>query len=129
MPVGLAQFRFFGQADTLSLIWLSGPTVLDPAFGVTFSGALVGDVMTLQIDNNSDFSSLHGSSANTLDASEAATGAAFFSSFTTLSVGVTYYARVVHVRAAATLGYSNTAAQTITPPVTGATPTYYFLGF
>ena len=81
-------------------------------FTLTFYGAVVGDVLTLQIDDNSDFSSLYTSQANTLDSTEIAAGTITYSGITTLLPGVTYYARVQLNRSSA-ISYSNTVNQTM----------------
>ena len=103
----------------MTLTWTSANTVYDPVFTLTFYGAVVGDVLTLQIDDNSDFSSLYASDFNTLDSAEIAAGTITYSGITTLLPGVTYYARVQLNRSSA-ISYSNTVNQTmyidVTPP-------------
>jgi hypothetical protein len=98
-----------------TLAWTSANTVLDPVFTLTFYDAVVGDVLLLEVDNNSDFSSLHDSETDTLDATEIAAGSITYSGFTTLTGGVTYYARVKLTRSAAFV-YSNTVSQTMAAP-------------
>lgn len=96
----------------MTLAWTSAYTVYDPVFTLTFYDAAVGDVLTLQIDDNSDFSSLYASDANTLDSAEIAAGTITYAGITTLLPGVTYYARVKMTRAAVDT-YSNTVSQTM----------------
>jgi hypothetical protein len=98
-----------------TLAWTSANTVLDPVFTLTFYDALVGDVLLLEVDNNSDFSSLHDSETDTLDSTEIAAGSITYSGFTTLTGGVTYYARVKLTRGAAFV-YSNTVSQAMAAP-------------
>jgi hypothetical protein len=93
------------------LVWTSGPSVLDPVFTATYTAA-VADTLTLEIDNNSDFSSLFDSEANVLDAGEVAAGTVTYAGISTLSGGVTYYARLKLQRGAASV-YSNTVSQTM----------------
>jgi hypothetical protein len=93
------------------LVWTSANTVYDPVFTATFTAA-VADVLTLEIDDNSDFSSLFDSDVNTLDSAEVAAGTVTYSGITTLSPGVTYYARLKLQRGASSV-YSNTVNQTM----------------
>jgi hypothetical protein len=93
------------------LAWTSGPTGFDPIFTATFVAA-VADILTLEIDDNSDFSSLFDSDVNTLDSAEVAAGTITYSGITTLFAGVTYYARLKLQRGAASV-YSNTVNQTM----------------
>jgi len=94
------------------LVWTSGPSVYDPIFTATYVAA-VADILTLEIDDNSDFSSLFDSEANTLDSAEVAAGTVTYAGISTLSGGVTYYARLKLQRGADSV-YSNTVSQTMT---------------
>jgi hypothetical protein len=96
------------------LVWTSGPSVYDPVFTATFT-AEVSDSLTIEIDDNSDFSSLFDSDVNVLDSAEVAAGTVTFAGITTLSGGVTYYARLKLQRGAASV-YSNTVSQAMTAP-------------
>jgi len=93
------------------LEWTSGPSVYDPVFTATYVAA-VADILTLEIDNNSDFSSLFDSEANPLDAAEVAAGTVTYTGISTLSPGITYYARLKLQRGADSV-YSNTVNQTM----------------
>ena len=99
-------------AGAIVLAWTSDYTVYDPVFTLTTYAGVVGDILTLQIDDNSDFSSLYTSQANTLDSGEATAGTISYAGITTLLPGVTYYARVKLTRASVD-SYSNAVSQTM----------------
>jgi hypothetical protein len=103
-----------------TMAWTSANTVLNPVFTLTTFDAVVGDVLVLEVDNSSDFSSLHDSETDTLDSTEVAAGTITYSGFTTLTGGVTYYARVRLTRGAASV-YSNTVTQTMFVDTTAPT--------
>lgn len=98
------------------LTWTSDNTVLDPEFHTTEIEE--DDVVEIQIDNNSDFSSLFDSDTNTIDAGEAASGELTFAT-DTLSVGTTYYARIRYTRGVIVSDWSNTVSKSM---VSGGEP-------
>jgi len=108
----------FGPVVNLTapvLVWTSGPSVYDPVFTATYT-AVVSDILTLEIDDNSDFSSLFDSEPNTLDSAEVAAGTVTYSGISTLAGGTLYYARLKLERGVDSV-YSNTVSQTMTSGV------------
>ena len=94
-----------------TLAWVSDASALDPHFHAEFAAA-VGDELLLEVDDNPDFGSLHGSEGNTLDAGEAAAGSLSLITIPTLAPGGTYYARLRLTRGALIV-YSNTVSKTM----------------
>jgi len=97
-----------------TLTWTSDDTVLDPVLTLSDYTAMIGDTLTCEVDDNSDFSSLYDSELNVLDSTEVAAGTITYAGFTTLVGGVTYYARVKLQRGAAPPVYSNTVSKLMT---------------
>jgi hypothetical protein len=93
------------------LTWTSASSDLTPDFECAVADAQVGDDMTLQISETSDFAVILDSSLNTLDSGEVAAELAAFE-LNALTEGV-YYARVLHERAGWISAYSNTVTVTL----------------
>jgi hypothetical protein len=93
------------------LVW-DGITSSDPPqFQATLTDAQVGDVITLEWDDNSSFTS-PSSATNTIDSGEAAANEV---GFTTGTWGDgTWYARVKHSRGGSDSSWSNTETVTVT---------------
>jgi hypothetical protein len=107
----------------LTLTWVSGNTVLDPVFTLNFV-AQIGDILTLEIDNNSDFSSLYDSDIHILTGTDVFNGTLNYAGIDTLGENTTYYARVKQDRGGV-ITYSNTVSKVIAD-VTGGVVTAFF---
>jgi len=112
-------------SGALTLAWTSGFTAYDPVFTLTTYEALVGDILTLEVDDSSGFGSLHDSESDTLSGPEIADGSITYGGFTTLLPGITYYARIKLQRGVEAPVYSNTVNQTMFIDTTPPTVTSY----
>jgi hypothetical protein len=92
------------------LTWVSDTATRDPVFSST--QIQESDNVQLQVDDNSDFSSLYGDDTHTITALEASDGQ-LSSSIPTLAYGTTYYARVRYQRLGVWSGWSASVSKTM----------------
>jgi len=105
------------------LTWTTASNDTTPGFDVDLDPTVaVDDVITLEYDNNSDFSSPTDTETNVVDAGEAA---AFLINFVLGALGEgTYYFRAKHSRGASDSAWSNTETviiDTTAPTITSGT--------
>lgn len=104
------------------LNWTSSSSELNPTFNLT--EIVEGDIVEVQVDDNSDFSSLFDSDINTIDSSEALAGALTFINISSLSAGTTYYVRARYQRGGLYSDWSNTETKAMVAPLSAPVLTW-----